>query len=164
MTAPNGARPGRNQPCHCGSGRKYKHCCLEKDAQAGHRSFLSFSLVVMLVVLGVALLLPYVGMFFSIWFPNFGTRVFFLLWAVFPWGAVYPASALESSSPMGSPVGGWANLLQWVVVTMAFSAVTRRLTGWPVILLAIATVVIVASIVDSILLPMMGMRFYLVGP
>jgi hypothetical protein len=25
-------RPGRNEPCHCGSGRKYKHCCLDKDA------------------------------------------------------------------------------------------------------------------------------------
>ena len=24
-------RPGRNEPCHCGSGKKYKHCCLEKD-------------------------------------------------------------------------------------------------------------------------------------
>jgi hypothetical protein len=24
-------RPGRNQPCHCGSGKKYKHCCLAKD-------------------------------------------------------------------------------------------------------------------------------------
>ena len=35
MTAPLTARPGRNEPCHCGSGRKYKHCCLEKDeAQA----------------------------------------------------------------------------------------------------------------------------------
>jgi len=22
---------GRNEPCHCGSGRKYKQCCLEKD-------------------------------------------------------------------------------------------------------------------------------------
>src|SRR5215813_3162768 len=22
---------GRNDPCHCGSGRKYKHCCLDKD-------------------------------------------------------------------------------------------------------------------------------------
>jgi len=22
---------GRNQPCHCGSGKKYKHCCLELD-------------------------------------------------------------------------------------------------------------------------------------
>ncbi len=31
MTADTKARPGRNEPCHCGSGRKYKHCCLEKD-------------------------------------------------------------------------------------------------------------------------------------
>jgi hypothetical protein len=23
--------PGRNEPCHCGSGKKYKQCCLEKD-------------------------------------------------------------------------------------------------------------------------------------
>jgi hypothetical protein len=23
--------PGRNDPCHCGSGKKYKHCCLSKD-------------------------------------------------------------------------------------------------------------------------------------
>jgi len=22
---------GRNDPCHCGSGRKYKQCCLSKD-------------------------------------------------------------------------------------------------------------------------------------
>ena len=31
MTSPATARPGRNEPCHCGSGRKYKQCCLEKD-------------------------------------------------------------------------------------------------------------------------------------
>jgi hypothetical protein len=24
-------KPGRNEPCHCGSGRKYKQCCLAKD-------------------------------------------------------------------------------------------------------------------------------------
>jgi uncharacterized protein YchJ len=24
-------KPGRNQPCHCGSGAKYKKCCLRKD-------------------------------------------------------------------------------------------------------------------------------------
>lgn len=24
---------GRNEPCHCGSGKKYKKCCLEKDRQ-----------------------------------------------------------------------------------------------------------------------------------
>jgi hypothetical protein len=24
---------GRNDPCHCGSGRKYKQCCLGKDEE-----------------------------------------------------------------------------------------------------------------------------------
>ena len=28
------ARPGRNEPCHCGSGRKYKQCHLDKDEKA----------------------------------------------------------------------------------------------------------------------------------
>ncbi len=26
---------GRNDPCHCGSGKKYKHCCLDKEEEAG---------------------------------------------------------------------------------------------------------------------------------
>ncbi len=33
------ARLGRNEPCRCGSGRKYKHCCLDEDeskARAAH--------------------------------------------------------------------------------------------------------------------------------
>jgi uncharacterized protein YecA (UPF0149 family) len=25
------ARPGRNEPCHCGSGKKYKQCHLDQD-------------------------------------------------------------------------------------------------------------------------------------
>ena len=28
------ARPGRNDPCHCGSGKKYKKCHLADDAEA----------------------------------------------------------------------------------------------------------------------------------
>lgn len=31
MTPETGAKAGRNDPCPCGSGRKYKQCCLEKD-------------------------------------------------------------------------------------------------------------------------------------
>ena len=27
-------KPGRNDPCHCGSGQKYKKCCLAKDDAA----------------------------------------------------------------------------------------------------------------------------------
>lgn len=26
--------PGRNDPCHCGSGKKYKKCCEAKDEKA----------------------------------------------------------------------------------------------------------------------------------
>jgi tetratricopeptide (TPR) repeat protein len=28
------ANIGRNDPCHCGSGKKYKRCCLDKDEAA----------------------------------------------------------------------------------------------------------------------------------
>lgn len=31
-------RVGRNEPCPCGSGKKYKHCCLAKDQERLHRS------------------------------------------------------------------------------------------------------------------------------
>jgi SEC-C motif len=31
MTTTTTARPGRNEPCHCGSGRKYKQCHLQQD-------------------------------------------------------------------------------------------------------------------------------------
>ncbi|MGI6745605.1 MAG: preprotein translocase subunit SecA [Firmicutes bacterium ADurb.Bin300] len=30
-----GQKIGRNEPCPCGSGKKYKHCCLAKDEAAG---------------------------------------------------------------------------------------------------------------------------------
>ena len=28
-----GHKVGRNEPCPCGSGKKYKYCCLEKDKE-----------------------------------------------------------------------------------------------------------------------------------
>lgn len=30
-----GEEPGRNDPCPCGSGRKYKKCCYGQDTAAG---------------------------------------------------------------------------------------------------------------------------------
>ncbi len=27
-------KPGRNEPCPCGSGKKYKNCCMKKDQEA----------------------------------------------------------------------------------------------------------------------------------
>lgn len=39
MTNPSPTeRPGRNDPCHCGSGRKYKHCCLGRDEAAAREA------------------------------------------------------------------------------------------------------------------------------
>ena len=32
------AAPGRNEPCHCGSGKKYKQCCLAKDETAAREA------------------------------------------------------------------------------------------------------------------------------
>ena len=32
------ARISRNEPCPCGSGKKYKHCCIEKDRERLHHS------------------------------------------------------------------------------------------------------------------------------
>ncbi len=32
------ARVGRNEPCPCGSGKKYKHCCIDKDEERLHHS------------------------------------------------------------------------------------------------------------------------------
>ncbi len=31
--------PKRNAPCHCGSGKKYKHCCLVKDRHTPRHYF-----------------------------------------------------------------------------------------------------------------------------
>ena len=36
--APNHADIGRNDPCHCGSGKKYKKCCINKDQAAEHKA------------------------------------------------------------------------------------------------------------------------------
>jgi tetratricopeptide (TPR) repeat protein len=33
------SKTGRNDPCPCGSGKKYKHCCLEKDQTVEHEKF-----------------------------------------------------------------------------------------------------------------------------
>ena len=34
-------KTGRNDPCHCGSGQKYKRCCLQKDQAAEHTALIA---------------------------------------------------------------------------------------------------------------------------
>ncbi len=38
MAEEHPGHPGRNEPCHCGSGKKYKHCCLAKDEESERAS------------------------------------------------------------------------------------------------------------------------------
>ena len=38
MDAPASKTPGRNEPCHCGSGRKYKQCCLDADEKSAREA------------------------------------------------------------------------------------------------------------------------------
>ncbi|MCZ6516624.1 MAG: SEC-C metal-binding domain-containing protein [Gammaproteobacteria bacterium] len=44
---------GRNAPCPCGSGRKYKHCCLAKSAEMPQAYKLLIALIVLIFVVGI---------------------------------------------------------------------------------------------------------------
>jgi len=48
-------KPERNDPCHCGSGRKYKNCCIEKD-DSQLMSKLGIVAVVVAIILGLVAL------------------------------------------------------------------------------------------------------------
>jgi hypothetical protein len=51
-------KTGRNQPCPCGSGKKYKNCCQAKQAErSARRSSYALWILGALVVLGIAGLL-----------------------------------------------------------------------------------------------------------
>jgi len=39
MSTTKVARLGRNEPCRCGSGRKYKQCCLDKDESEARAAY-----------------------------------------------------------------------------------------------------------------------------
>lgn len=47
-------KPKRNDPCHCGSGKKYKNCCMEKD-KSQFSSKLGIIGAVLAVILGIAI-------------------------------------------------------------------------------------------------------------
>jgi hypothetical protein len=61
---------GRNAPCPCGSGRKYKHCCLDKKYSMPLHQKLLFILIVLIV--GGGLIMAIAS--FSAHEPGSGTR------------------------------------------------------------------------------------------
>jgi len=46
--------PGRNDPCPCGSGQKYKHCCMNESVWYESR-LLSGALIALVVALALVL-------------------------------------------------------------------------------------------------------------
>ncbi len=46
---------GRNDPCHCGSGKKYKNCHLKKD-NSSMKSNTGMIILVIVVVIGIVFL------------------------------------------------------------------------------------------------------------
>jgi hypothetical protein len=49
------AKVGRNDPCPCGSGRKYKKCCEAKQAQGGSQSRMLLVMVGGAIIVALAL-------------------------------------------------------------------------------------------------------------
>lgn len=55
-------RPGRNDPCPCGSGKKYKHCCASKQDRLSLATRLWFALIGIMLLIGVWLALTMVNL------------------------------------------------------------------------------------------------------
>ena len=45
-------RIGRNDPCSCGSGKKYKHCCARRGERLSLATRLWFGLVGLMLLIG----------------------------------------------------------------------------------------------------------------
>jgi hypothetical protein len=58
----NMGRIGRNEPCHCGSGEKYKDCHLQMGEQKGT----SKAKLIIRVLVAIGILIIVIGMFLNI--------------------------------------------------------------------------------------------------
>lgn len=67
------AKAGRNDPCPCGSGRKYKQCCADK--QDGGSEFGTYALIAVLVAIAGVLVYTFTadsGGSRQVWDPAHG--------------------------------------------------------------------------------------------
>jgi hypothetical protein len=55
-------RPGRNDPCTCGSGKKYKHCCALKEDRLSLGTRLWFIVIGLMLLIGAWLALTTVNL------------------------------------------------------------------------------------------------------
>jgi hypothetical protein len=52
---------GRNEPCHCGSGKKYKRCCALKADKTPVGTRIVVSIVALMLLIGAIALLRSIG-------------------------------------------------------------------------------------------------------
>ena len=55
-------RPGRNDPCPCGSGKKYKHCCALKEGRLPFGTRVWFALIGLMLLIGAWLALTTINL------------------------------------------------------------------------------------------------------
>ncbi len=55
-------QPGRNDPCPCGSGKKYKHCCASKGDRLPFATRVWFALIGVMLLIGAWLALTQVNL------------------------------------------------------------------------------------------------------
>jgi hypothetical protein len=55
-------RPGRNDPCPCGSGKKFKHCCSSKGDRLSLATRVWFALIGLMLLIGAWLALMQVDL------------------------------------------------------------------------------------------------------
>ena len=54
--------PGRNEPCPCGSGKKYKHCCARTKDRLSLATRAWFALIGLMLLIGAWLALTQVNL------------------------------------------------------------------------------------------------------
>lgn len=52
---------GRNEPCHCGSGKKFKHCCLHARPKTSVGNRLFYGAIALVLLGGIIVLLANIG-------------------------------------------------------------------------------------------------------
>jgi SEC-C motif len=55
-------RPGRNDSCTCGSGKKYKHCCALTEGRLPLRTRVWFALIGVMLLIGAWLALTTINL------------------------------------------------------------------------------------------------------
>lgn len=54
---------GRNEPCPCGSGKKYKRCCLLKSQRTSWQTRIGIAVIALILLIGAVVTITSIGEF-----------------------------------------------------------------------------------------------------